>query len=132
MKQIIKAIFGAVFFSSILISCASTNAKKTNPTGLKNQTYSEVISVTGGDIRGIINKEGTVEIFAGIPFAAPPVGELRWKEPQNVVPWNGILECVNNEIAFDIEYIVDSSGNKKIVTEEKIIDASYKSSEKDE
>ena len=37
-------------------------------------------------------------------------------------PWNGILECVNNEIAFDIEYIVDSSGNKKIVTEEKIID----------
>ena len=93
MKQIIKAIFSAVFFSSILISCASTNAKKTNPTGLKNQTYSEIISVTGGDIRGIINKEGTVEIFAGIPFAAPPVGNLRWKEPQDVIPWTGVRDA---------------------------------------
>lgn len=37
-------------------------------------------------------------------------------------PWNGILECVNNEIAFDIEYEVDSSGVKKIVTEEKIVE----------
>lgn len=39
-------------------------------------------------------------------------------------PWNGILECVNNEIAFDIEYEIDSSGAKKIVTEEKIVDKS--------
>lgn len=37
-------------------------------------------------------------------------------------PWNGILECVNDEIAFDIEYEVDSSGNKKVVTGEKIVD----------
>lgn len=37
-------------------------------------------------------------------------------------PWNGILECINNEIAFDIEYEVDSSGVKKIVTEEKIVE----------
>ena len=37
-------------------------------------------------------------------------------------PWNGILECVNDEIAFDIEYTIDSSGNKKIVTEEIIVD----------
>lgn len=36
-------------------------------------------------------------------------------------PWNGILECINNEIAFDIEYEVDSSGNKKNVTGEVII-----------
>ncbi len=92
MRQTIKLLLGVTLLSLILFSCAS-NSKKTNPTGLKNQIYSEVISVTGGDIRGIINKEGTVEIFAGIPFAAPPVGALRWKEPQNVVPWNGILEA---------------------------------------
>lgn len=92
MKQIIKFIISAVLFSSLFLSCAS-NSKKTNPTGLKNQTYSEVISVTGGDLRGIINKEGTVEIFAGIPFAAPPLGDLRWKEPQDVIPWKGVLEA---------------------------------------
>ena len=75
-----------------MISCASTKLK-TNPTGLKEQTRTEVISVTGGDLRGIINKEGNVEIFAGIPFAAPPLGNLRWKEPQNVIPWTGVFEA---------------------------------------
>ena len=53
----------------------------------------EAVAVTGGDVRGVYNKDGTVEIYAGIPFAAPPVGNLRWKEPQNVIPWQGVLEA---------------------------------------
>ena len=93
MKQTIKFFIGALFVTSIFISCASTDSKKTNPTGLKVQTKTEVVSVTGGDICGILNKEGNVEIFAGIPFAAPPVGNLRWKEPQDVIPWEGIREA---------------------------------------
>ena len=31
--------------------------------------------------------------FLGIPFAAPPVGDLRWKPPQPVEPWSGVKEC---------------------------------------
>lgn len=31
-----------------------------------------------------------VYVYKGIPFAAPPVGDLRWKEPQPVVPWKGV------------------------------------------
>ena len=68
MKQTIKAIFVALFISTLLLSCATSQAKKTNPTGLKEQTRTEVITVTGGDIRGIINKDGNVEIFAGVPL----------------------------------------------------------------
>lgn len=34
--------------------------------------------------------ENGLAIFKGIPFAAPPVGDLRWKVPQPVVAWNGI------------------------------------------
>lgn len=34
-----------------------------------------------------------VRIYRGVPYAAPPVGELRWKPPQPVEPWSGILEC---------------------------------------
>jgi para-nitrobenzyl esterase len=36
---------------------------------------------------------GDVAVFKGIPFAAPPVGDLRWKAPQPVKDWNGALEC---------------------------------------
>lgn len=44
--------------------------------------------VSGVEIPG---KDMTV--FKGIPFAAPPVGELRWKEPQPVEPWEGVRKA---------------------------------------
>ena len=80
-----------LFFAALLTSWATS--QKTNPTGLKMQMQTDIVSVTGGDLRGIYNKDGTVEIYAGIPFAAPPVGDLRWKEPQDVIPWEGVLEA---------------------------------------
>ena len=45
-----------------------------------------------GEVRGIV-EEG-VEAFKGLPFAAPPVGDLRWRPPQPVVPWQGVREAV--------------------------------------
>jgi carboxylesterase type B len=36
---------------------------------------------------------GVVHIFKGIPYAAPPVGELRWKAPRPVIPWTGVRKC---------------------------------------
>lgn len=48
------------------------------------------VAVTGGLIDGYIDHELGVRCYKGIPFAAPPVGDLRWKAPQPVVPWTGV------------------------------------------
>lgn len=49
------------------------------------------LSVTGGQISGTV--ENGVSAYKGIPFAEPPVGELRWVEPQPVLAWEGVRAC---------------------------------------
>ncbi|HEY0594554.1 carboxylesterase/lipase family protein [Sphingopyxis sp.] len=50
-----------------------------------------VATVTGGNVRGV-TAEG-VDTFKGIPFAAPPVGPLRWRAPRPVLPWAGVRDA---------------------------------------
>ena len=49
-----------------------------------------VLEIEGGKVQGVESSVKGVYIYKGIPFAAPPVGDLRWKEPQPVVPWEGV------------------------------------------
>ena len=49
------------------------------------------VDVTGGTIEGVA-LDGVFS-YKGIPFAAPPVGDLRWKSPQPVVPWEGVKKA---------------------------------------
>lgn len=51
----------------------------------------QTVQVTGGEIQGVV-KNG-VASFKGIPFAAPPIGALRWKPPQPVKPWSGVRKA---------------------------------------
>ncbi len=48
----------------------------------------QTIAVDGGRIDGVTLPSG-VSAWLGVPFAAPPLRELRWKPPQPVVPWRG-------------------------------------------
>lgn len=51
----------------------------------------EVPQLDSGPISGV--QEGDIWVYKGIPYAAPPVGELRWKEPQPVAPWKEVRAC---------------------------------------
>jgi para-nitrobenzyl esterase len=50
-----------------------------------------VVRVDGGDLQGVLD-DGVVS-FKGIPFAAPPVGELRWRPPQPAAKWSGVRQA---------------------------------------
>jgi para-nitrobenzyl esterase len=63
-----------------LSSSAFSQDKDSNP----------VLTIEGGKVIGVQTPTKGVIAYKGIPYAAPPVGDLRWKEPQPVVPWNGV------------------------------------------
>jgi len=55
---------------------------------------SPMVRTDAGVLAGSTDSTGHVSIFKGVPFAAPPVGDLRWREPQPVRPWNGTREAL--------------------------------------
>ena len=55
---------------------------------------SPVLTVDGGQIQGVVLDDAPgVTVYRGIPYAAPPIGENRWRAPQPVVPWEGVRVC---------------------------------------
>jgi para-nitrobenzyl esterase len=50
--------------------------------------------IADGVLEGVVSADGKVRTFKGIPYAAPPVGPLRWKPPQPVQPWTGVRKAV--------------------------------------
>ena len=63
------------------------------PSGGDLNRPTPVLVVEEGQLRGLYTKDGEVRVYTGIPYAAPPVGELRWKKPQKAAKWEGIRDC---------------------------------------
>jgi para-nitrobenzyl esterase len=53
----------------------------------------DTVKVEQGLLSGTTGNHANMRVFRGVPFAAPPVGELRWKAPQVPVPWKGTREA---------------------------------------
>jgi len=51
------------------------------------------VKTASGLVSGYYHPATGITIFKGIPFAAAPVGDLRWKPPQPAIPWKGVREC---------------------------------------
>ncbi len=80
-----------IFLGFLALSCQKTTDE--------SAIAIEKVSVEGGFISGKMDASGEVKIFKGVPFATPPLGELRWKAPQQVQPWEGIKACIENPAA---------------------------------
>jgi len=52
-------------------------------------TVSAVVQTPDGPVSGVSIGNG-ITVFRGIPFAAPPVGDLRWQPPEAPIPWQGV------------------------------------------
>lgn len=80
------------------------NEQGTNPGPL-------LIRIGSGLIEGISDPEHGLRVFFGIPYAQPPVGNLRWKAPQPMTPWDGIratkqfgMRPVQSDVFGDMVY----------------------------
>ena len=84
-------------------------------TSCSSHKLGTIINIEGGQIEGI-NEDGST-VFRGIPFAAPPVEDLRWKAPQPVSKWDGILKTYKFAPACP-QMQMNIPGRQKIETSE--------------
>ncbi len=78
-------LFGAIVFVSW------PPVKNVPAVSYKNPEKTQIVTVQQGQLQGVRTKDGAVDVFAGVPYAKPPVGDLRWKEPQPAEKWEGVL-----------------------------------------
>src|SRR6186713_500298 len=58
-----------------------------------NSFAADQVKTANGIVEGAGAQSSGVRVFKGIPFAAPPVGDLRWKAPQPVKAWQGVRQA---------------------------------------
>lgn len=80
-----------IFFVAFILALGIFAAANSSARAAK--TASAIVKIDAGEVRGVVG--GGLEIFKGIPYAAPPVGNLRWRAPQPVKPWKGVRAATN-------------------------------------
>lgn len=87
---IVRSVIASRFVPDNLLLEAGDRISDTIEIDLSNPLQKQV---TGGYVEGIETDTENVQVYKGIPYAAPPVGDLRWKAAADVVSWNGVREC---------------------------------------
>lgn len=83
MKKQLKIALGAAMLTASVISYSFV---------VNKANFLTVVPTEAGLVSGV--KIDDIAAYKGIPFAAPPVGDLRWKAPQSAKHWHGVRECI--------------------------------------
>ena len=79
-----KEWLGVLLAPGLAVSCA------TLPCAADEQVPVNQAETRSGRLEGVLNEATGIRAFKGVPFAAPPVGPLRWRAPQPVEAWRGV------------------------------------------
>src|SRR5687768_4002928 len=74
---------------SMLMACCVLSQSVVAQT---NNSFPVRAKIQAGLIEGLYDTKTGLQLYLGIPFAKPPVGDLRWKAPQPPDPWKDVLE----------------------------------------
>src|SRR5262245_19910577 len=81
-----STVHKALFLIATLVFIASLGSRP--PAGIKGPVQTE-----SGLLEAAETKTAGVQVFKGVPYAAPPVGELRWRPPQPPAKWEGVRKA---------------------------------------
>src|SRR4051812_28463476 len=84
-----KAFFALTLFTGLLVTPAIAQSVKKSVGKIAMQLPADQVQVASGRLAGTVATDG-LRMFKGVPFAAPPVGNLRWQAPQPVQPWKDV------------------------------------------
>ena len=79
--------FLALSATLLLVACNQTTAGD-----LETPPLAIEVTTTAGKVQGTITDAG-LKVWQGIPYAAPPIGDLRWQPPQPAIAWDGVLDA---------------------------------------
>ena len=89
-----RQLLTAAVAATLLASCGQQAQQQADKARQEAEAAARpVLTIEGGQVQGVPTETAYVVVFRGIPYAAPPIGDLRWKEPQPVVPWKGVKVC---------------------------------------
>ena len=86
-------ILSLLLVNLIIIPFAKPTIERKSAAYYKNPVKTPVLSLKYGDIQGVYSKDKEVMIYAGVPYAKAPVGDLRWRAPQEVEKWSEVKDC---------------------------------------